>query len=174
MDVYWRDQKKRAHVLCGDTKMQFFFFRKCVTCSYHCALKRRWRVPSVQTGTWIFVNETNWIALLINFSRTHCYAGCYIVPVTFHLVGVMKDRTIQRHIAIEKWEGIVVPRISIIQPLQINIRCAADVGNERQKSVCSSLLQKSSSGECLIMFTFLMFETSWICKNDLKILELSL
>jgi len=54
--------------------------------------------------------------------------------------------------------------ISINQPVQINIRCTADFGNERQKSVCSFLLQESNSAECLIVFIFLMCKTRWICK----------
>jgi len=60
----------------------------------------------------------------------------------------------------------MLQHISINQPVQINIRCTADVGNERQKSVCSFLLQKSNTAECLIMLTFMMCETRWICKNS--------
>jgi hypothetical protein len=124
-------------------------------------------VSSVQTWTRILVNETNCTALLISFlERTQCSAACCVVPVTFHLAGVMKDHTTLRHIAIEKWEVIILQHISINQPVQINIRCTADVENERQKSVCSFLLQKSNCTACLIMFTFMMCETRWIWKNS--------
>ena len=58
----------------------------------------------------------------------------------------------------------MLKHISINQPVQINIQCTGDVGNERQKSVCSFLLRKSNSAECLIMFTFLMCEKRWMCK----------
>jgi hypothetical protein len=60
----------------------------------------------------------------------------------------------------------MLQHISINQPVQINIRCTADVGNERQNYVCSFLLQKSNSVECLIVFKFMVCETRWICKNS--------
>jgi hypothetical protein len=75
-----------------------------------------------------------WLCCVANlFSRMTCWPHRDGVSVTFQLVWVMKDHTAPCHIPIGKWEILVVRSIPINQHVQINTRCAANVGNERQK-----------------------------------------
>jgi hypothetical protein len=84
-------------------------------------------VPAVNTVPDMNISLENRLCCVADlFSGMTCWPHRDGEPVTFQLVWVMKDRSAPCHIPIGKWE------VPINQHAQINTRCAANVGNERQ------------------------------------------